>query len=260
MDKQSLRERVWDELEDSGEARFPFPPHGRIPNFAGADDAATRLTETAAYADAEVLKCNPDAPQLPLRRQALRDGKTLFFAAPRLRDERPFLELDPASIPPEEYDRAPTVSHADEYATPVGPADVPHVDLVVSGSVAVTERGERVGKGEGYSDLEFAVLSAFGAVDEETTVATTVHERQVVADDDVSADAHDVPMDLVCTPDRTVRTNHAQSRPTAIDWDALGAERLAEIPVLRRLHDSTAAPDSGSESTSDSEPDSGDPR
>jgi len=26
MDKQERRERVWDELEDSGEARFPFPP------------------------------------------------------------------------------------------------------------------------------------------------------------------------------------------------------------------------------------------
>jgi hypothetical protein len=25
MDKQELRERVWDDLEESGEARFPFP-------------------------------------------------------------------------------------------------------------------------------------------------------------------------------------------------------------------------------------------
>jgi len=26
MDKQALRERVWDALQDRGEARFPFPP------------------------------------------------------------------------------------------------------------------------------------------------------------------------------------------------------------------------------------------
>jgi len=44
MDKQALRERVWDDLEASGVARFPFPPHGRIPNFDGADEAAERLT------------------------------------------------------------------------------------------------------------------------------------------------------------------------------------------------------------------------
>ena len=48
MDKQALRERTWDALEAEGVARFPFPPHGRIPNFAGADAAATRLTETDA--------------------------------------------------------------------------------------------------------------------------------------------------------------------------------------------------------------------
>jgi 5-formyltetrahydrofolate cyclo-ligase len=46
MDKQSLRERVRDELENSGEARFPYPPRGRIPNVAGADRAADRLAET----------------------------------------------------------------------------------------------------------------------------------------------------------------------------------------------------------------------
>ena len=43
--KQELRERVWDDLADSGEARFPFPPHGRIPNFAGASDAAALLAD-----------------------------------------------------------------------------------------------------------------------------------------------------------------------------------------------------------------------
>jgi len=35
MDKQAVRETVWDAFEERGEARFPFPPHDRIPNFAG---------------------------------------------------------------------------------------------------------------------------------------------------------------------------------------------------------------------------------
>jgi len=46
MDKQTIRETVWDALEEGGIARFPFPPHDRIPNFEGANEAAQRLTET----------------------------------------------------------------------------------------------------------------------------------------------------------------------------------------------------------------------
>ncbi|QLG61281.1 5-formyltetrahydrofolate cyclo-ligase [Halorarum salinum] len=231
MDKQPLRERVWDDLEESGVARFPFPPHGRIPNFAGADEACDRLTETDEWADAEVLKCNPDAPQLPVRRAALRAGKTVFVAVPRLREERPFLRLAPEEVP--DVDAATTVSGASDHGVPVGPDEVPHVDLIVSGSVAVTESGGRVGKGEGFADVEFAVLSELGAADSGTTVATTVHERQVV-EDDVDLDDHDVPLDLICTPGRTIRPERGP-RPRGIDWGALGEETLAEIPVLRRL-------------------------
>lgn len=236
MDKQTLRERIWDELEESGEARFPFPPHGRIPNFAGARDAADRLADTDAWRAAEVLKANPDAPQLPVRRRALHEGKVVYMAQPRLRDETPFMKLDPADIDESNLDDAATVSKMDGYAEPVGPDAVPHVDLVVSGSVAVTEQGARVGKGEGYSDLEFAVLSELGAVDATTTVATSVHELQVVAEDDAPApDAYDVPMDLVATPERLVRTDSPYPRPTGIDWDALDEKRLDEIPVLGRF-------------------------
>ena len=234
MDKQDLRERVWDGLEDAGEARFPFPPHGRIPNFAGADDAADRLAALPEWEDADVLKANPDAPQLPVRRRALAEGTVVYMAQPRLRDERPFMKLDPAEI--DDTDAAATVSKMGRYAEPVGPDAVPHVDLVVSGSVAVTEAGARVGKGEGYSDLEFAVLRELGAVDETTTVATTVHEMQVVDGSAMDAPApHDVPMDVVVTPERAVQTESAYDRPTGIRWDDLPEERVAEIPVLERF-------------------------
>jgi 5-formyltetrahydrofolate cyclo-ligase len=39
-DKSAARQWVWDRLHAEGVARFPFPPHGRIPNFAGAEVAA----------------------------------------------------------------------------------------------------------------------------------------------------------------------------------------------------------------------------
>ena len=232
MEKQALRERVWDELEDSGEARFPYPPHGRIPNFAGADAAAERLAGTDEWRGADAIKANPDAPQLPVRRAALRGGKTVYMAVPRLRDEKCFLRLDPAEI--DDYDRATTVGGSAEIGVQVAPDEMEPIDLIVSGSVAVTEGGARVGKGEGYSDLEFAVLRELGLVDGDVPIATTVHESQVV-DEDVAVDRHDVALDLVVTPERVVRTDRSIDRPAGVLWEALSEERIAEIPVLDRL-------------------------
>ncbi|MFO8115094.1 MAG: 5-formyltetrahydrofolate cyclo-ligase [Halorubrum sp.] len=275
MDKQAVREAVWDAFEAGDQARFPFPPHDRIPNFAGADAACERLAETPEWADAATLKCNPDAPQLPVRRAALRAGKTVYVAQPRLRDADPFLRLDPDDLAEDDsddatdarptIDDATTVSGISTHGTPVAPEAVSRVDLVVAGSVAVTTDGARIGKGEGYSDLEWGVLRELGAVDgegrspsgsrakpddDETTVATTVHELSVIdgiesalvaegegADDGSTPslpapDAHDVPLDLIVTPERTIRTETPYERPSGIDWDALGPERLDEIPVL----------------------------
>jgi 5-formyltetrahydrofolate cyclo-ligase len=231
MDKQTVRERIWDDLEESGVARFPFPPHGRIPNFEGASEAADRLADLPEWEDARVLKANPDAPQLPARRRALREDRTVYMAVPRLRDADCFVELDPSRLA--DTDAAATVSGMDEAGVRVAPDEMPSVDLVLVGSVAVTEGGARIGKGEGYSDLEFAVLSELGLVDSSTTVVTTVHERQVVANE-FTPDGHDVPLDVVVTPDRAIRTG-ATGRPGGIDWDLLSEERVAKIPVLDRV-------------------------
>ncbi|AJF26202.1 MULTISPECIES: 5-formyltetrahydrofolate cyclo-ligase [unclassified Haloarcula] len=242
MDKQTIRETVWDALEEQGIARFPFPPHDRIPNFEGASEAAQRLTETAVWDAAETVKANPDSPQLPVRRAALRAGKTVYMAVPRLRDERCFYELDPDEL--DDIEAAPAISNVADHARQVGPEAVGSVDLVVSGSVAVTEDGARIGKGEGYSDLEYAVLRELGLVDKTTPVVTTVHELQIVGgpegvvDTTVPVDDHDVPMDWVVTPERTVETETTHTTPAGVDWDALSTDRIDEIPVL-----STRRPD-----------------
>jgi 5-formyltetrahydrofolate cyclo-ligase len=232
MDKQAIRERVWDDLEESGVARFPFPPHGRIPNFEGADRAADRLAETQEWAQASAIKANPDSPQRPVRRLALEAGKTVYVAVPRLRDEECFVRLDPAEI--DDYGRATTIKGAPELGEQVAPDAMETIGLIVSGSVAITGDGARIGKGEGYSDLEFAVLRELGLVDDGTTVVTTVHERQVV-DDEVIPDPHDVPMDLLVTPERVVRTHSRFERPDGLDWDVLPDEKIDAIPILQRF-------------------------
>src|SRR5215470_7859051 len=95
--KAALREEVWEALRAAKVARFPGAA-GRIPNFTGAEAAARRLAADPRWAAARVIKVNPDAPQLPVRALALGEGKRLFMAVPRLREERCFLELDPDAL------------------------------------------------------------------------------------------------------------------------------------------------------------------
>ena len=79
--KQAVRERVWALLERKRVARFPGAK-GRVPNFAGASEAAARLASLSEWRATRVVKSNPDAPQLPVRARALADGKLLYMAVP----------------------------------------------------------------------------------------------------------------------------------------------------------------------------------
>jgi len=231
--KQRIRETVWDVLNRERASRFPGA-RGRIPNFVGAEDAARRLALTSQWTDAQVVKANPDSSQLPVRAQALSDGKFLYMAVPRLREARPFLLLDPSKIrvPPT---KAASIAGAARSGKPVGISKMRRIDLVVCGSVAVDRRGARVGKGGGYSDLEFALLTEAGLVDDETVVATTVHPLQVL-DEELPETAHDFRVDLIVTPDEVIRPrSRDRRRPPGIIWSDLTEEKVSEIPVLKAL-------------------------
>jgi 5-formyltetrahydrofolate cyclo-ligase len=232
-DKPAIRERVWALLTARRVARFPFPVEDRIPNFAGAELAAQRLAETAEWKAAKRLKCNPDAAQRAVRLRALRDGKTVFMAVPRLRDECCFLRLDPTRLG-RGLAAAATISGGAKLGEPVLPTSLGTIDLVVAGSVAVSPDGARVGKGGGYSDLEFALARELGAVGEDTPVATTVHELQVL-DERLPMTDHDVPLDLIATPERVIRTRRALAKPKGIRWEELSEAQLAAMPALGRL-------------------------
>lgn len=230
-EKGRIRDRVWNRLEADEIARFPFPPHGRITNFEGATEAAERAMALPELSAANAVKANPDAPQLPLRRKLLKNGTTVYMAVPRLAEKSCFVELDPETI--SDLDAAATVSHMDEYGRRVTPDALDAIDAIVVGSVAVTTDGTRIGKGEGYSDLEYAILRELGLADDETPVMTTVHDAQII-DDEVTPDSYDVPIDVICTPTRTIRTD-AGSKPAGIEWSELTAMQRDEIPILESL-------------------------
>ena len=232
LTKDDLREQLWTLLTTEKVARFPGA-RGRIPNFIGAEAAAKRLAALPEWRAARTIKCNPDAPQLPVRVLALREGKRLFVAVPRLREERCFLELDPRRLAGRER-AAAGIRGAAMFGTPTLPRDMPAIDLIVAGSVAVGRDGARTGKGGGFSDLEFALLTELGLVGPRTTVTTTVHPLQIVRSR-IPMLAHDIPVDVIVTPDESIPCPRRHRRPKGIIWTALPPEKIAEIPVLARL-------------------------
>lgn len=234
QEKQAIRERIWDQLEEEGIARFPFPPHGRIPNFKGARAAAEHLVEHPVVEDADNAKVNPDAPQKPVRELLLRQGTDVYVPTPRLTGG--FKRLDPSEIPGNQLEEASALSKMDRYAEPVPLDRLPQMDVIVAGSVAVSRRGERVGKGEGYSDIEYAILLELGH--DPVPVASTVHPIQVL--EELPRDPYDLPLALVATPEETFEVQDPAPGPTGIDWELLGEERLEEMPVLRELKDRDA--------------------
>jgi 5-formyltetrahydrofolate cyclo-ligase len=90
---------------------------------------------------------------------------------------------------------------------------MPRLDAIVCGSVAVTRDGRRCGKGEGYSDLEFAILRELG------------HPR----------DPTDQSLSVIATPTQAIRIKRTNAAPTGIDWTRLSAEDLNEMPILAEL-------------------------
>jgi 5-formyltetrahydrofolate cyclo-ligase len=231
--KAEVREDVWRTMEREGVARFPGA-EGRIPNFAGAKAAAERLARHPAWVAAETMKVNPDSPQTHARRLALQQGKLLVMAVPRLRDQHPFRLLDPRKLTDSQLQEAATIKGAMKHGKVIDLDEVPELDFVLCGSVAVNLEGARIGKGGGYSDLEFALLLESGRVDRHTVIATTVHPVQILREKLVVT-AHDIPVDLIATPRAVIEVERAFDRPRGILWDHLQPPQIRDVPVLERM-------------------------
>lgn len=227
--KADAREHVWERLTSERQARFPFPVKGRIPNFAGAREAAGRLFALPIWEGVRAVKINPDSPQLAVREGALLRGIALYMPTPRL--AAGFMKFDPAKIAPEDYRSAATLSKCKPFAEAVALEDLPQVDLIVCGSVAVTATGKRCGKGHGYADLEYGILRELGH--EPVPVLTTVHELSVL--EDFPRDENDVPLSWIATPERIIEVKNPPPAPAGIIWEKLNEKDLEVMSVLGEL-------------------------
>ncbi|XP_052201218.1 5-formyltetrahydrofolate cyclo-ligase-like protein COG0212 isoform X1 [Diospyros lotus] len=234
--KWAIRNRVWDAMEARNIAQFPRPVHHRIPNFVGASVAADKLSGLEVFREAKCVKVNPDSPQKQVRFLTLNGGKKLLTPQPRLRTGF-FSVLESSMLSPITINEACTSVGVAKYGRPIGLDEKIKVDIIVIGSVAVDPKtGARLGKGEGFAELEYGMLRYMGAIDDLTPVVTSVHDEQLV--DDIPVEnllIHDVPVDIICTPTQVIFTNTSIPKPQGIYWDKLSPEKLGQIRILREL-------------------------
>ena len=97
-----------------------------------------------------------------------------------------------------------------------------------------------MGKGGGYSDLEFALLTEANKIGSKTPIVTSVHPLQIV-DEEIPMTSHDIPLTAIVTPENATPIGSTRRRPKGIYWAMLPDEKLAAIPVLKNRR-----PDPGS--------------
>ena len=235
--QQDLREQVWARFREVArpDSRFHWDFSSFIADFAGSEDCVDRVRALPAWSRSPVLFITPDNSTELIRRAAMADGKPFLMTTYGIR--RGFLALDPRDVPPAERSYAATLDGMDRYARPVGLREIGRggpIGLLITGGSAVNRGGHRMGKGHGYFDLEWALLSEIGVTDSSSEIADIVHDCQLV-DVPVAPAAHDVPVDWIITPTRTVRAETPGRPPGRVYWDLLRGTELESIPPVVEL-------------------------
>jgi len=229
-----LRRVVWERLAEVAlpDSRFGYDFSSFVPDFAGSERCAASVRSLDEYRRARTLVVTPDNSLERLREQALEDGKRLVvFTYGMLRGAR---LLDPAELPPGGAVLAATLDGMERAGRGLDFAQLltsGPIDLVVTGAAAVSREGVHFGKGHGYFDLEWGLLSEVGLVDATTPVVAVVHDCQVVPDRVPHAEL-DAICDVIVTPSEQIRCEPLP-KPSGLVWDRVPRQFLSTRPYLR---------------------------
>ncbi|KAF2098321.1 5-formyltetrahydrofolate cyclo-ligase [Rhizodiscina lignyota] len=236
--KHATRDRVWRELRAVAlpDSRFHYDFGSFICDFVGSNQANDRLLQLPCFKAAETVFITPDNCLEYLRYQALRAGKQVLMTTYGIR--RGFWLLDPATIDTELFMYASTLDGLERVGRRVSLKDLldlgVHVDVLVTGTGAINEKGIRFGKGHGYFDLEWAMLSTIGVCQNGSTTIAVVHDCQVLLEE-LQPEVFDTVCDIIVTPTRTINVHKAEQPGCGIIWDQLQPGMLEDIPPLQEF-------------------------
>jgi len=238
----NYRERIWAELAKVArpDSRFHWDFSSFICDFVGSDQCADRILELDAFknrGDRQIF-ITPDNCLEDLRYKLITAGVPFVMTTYGI--IRGFYRLDPSKIPASDHRYAATLDGFDRYAQHLPLAELKRsrpFSLLVTGGSAVSSNGVRFGKGHGYFDFEWAVLSELGLTDQFSVVADVVHDCQFV-NEVMPAERHDVAVDWVVTPTRAMHIDQSTRPRGRVYWEMVPGtefERLGIVAELREI-------------------------
>lgn len=235
--KRSIRLDTWQKIKDQKLSPLRrFSVFNKIPNYVGADKAAELLAETEEFQKAKTVKVNIDLAQEPVKVEVIKARKTLFVP-PAQKSSNVYAKIKNCN--PDEVDLATQkkiikLQGEEDTFEEIDINGIQQLDMIVVGSCAVSRQGHRIGKGNGYVDLDIGILTYLGVITKDTLIVTTVHDVQVY--DTLPENlfqSYDLPLDLIVTPTEVIRVSKRLPRPKGIEWKLLSSRRLEIVPVLK---------------------------
>jgi 5-formyltetrahydrofolate cyclo-ligase len=238
LNKDELRKEIWEKLllEAIRHPYFGYNFAEVIPNFRKSEEAVDRICTLAEWKSSQMMFLTPDEIWL-LRMRAFRDLKSFVITPYGIRDE--FRFVNPTEIPVAASHRFLATLDGIEGFPKVSMARIQQlakIDVLVTGAFAVSStNGVRWGKGHGYFDLEWAMLSEMNCLSENPVVICIVADCQVV-DSDLPGTEYDTRVDLIVTPTRTISVPHGQGhRPGKLHHDLLTPLMIETMPPLQEV-------------------------
>lgn len=204
----------------------------------GFELAAARISALPEFRRARVVRASAHRRSLGVRLAALRAGKLVIVPEKDLVTIR---LLDPQKIDPIWHEFAMTNAGVKWLGEILDAGMDIKVDLVVIGSLVVNpSTGCRVSPVGSMEDLEYGMSRQMGWLDEATPVVTAMPESHLL--EDLAPEAmslHTVPVDIVCTPERTLRVPRGVFRkPRGVYWQRL-PRTLRKVGLLGPLRAGT---------------------
>uniref|UniRef100_A0A672SLD4 Methenyltetrahydrofolate synthase domain-containing protein n=1 Tax=Sinocyclocheilus grahami TaxID=75366 RepID=A0A672SLD4_SINGR len=196
------------------------PQEQCYPQFQGALEACEKVPLLEIFNKAAVVKVDPDKPLEGVRLASLQARKTLLVPTPRLKTGLFNRIITPKGATKEEL-RVCSTSQV----------NLLHLLQLTNSLCLRVLKSYRIGKGEGFADMEYAMMACMGAVCESTVVVTIVHDCQVVDIPEELIESHDLTVDFILTPTRIIKTECTHPKPQGIIWSKVCISTLSSNVV-----------------------------